>query len=195
MKRIFFTLMISVLLSSSLFSQKGGMISLQWNIAIPTSFTSDFVNNISLKGFNIDYRVCLRQNLYIGGRAGLNVFYEDKGWTTLDIDNKTMYSNYKHYINSIPIMLSAGYLFNSRKFVPYAGINLGTYYITSKNLVSNGKSIYQNAFHFGVSPEIGISIPFIISNFGLNVSARYNYAFGSPSYSWIDVGIGLSFMY
>jgi hypothetical protein len=198
MKKIFFLLLTLILLSSTLFSQKGGMISLQWNMAVPTGQTNDFVGNISLKGVNLDYRLCIKPNIYVGARAAWNVFYEDQGWKTVSVDNNTMYSNYRHYINTIPVMLSGGYLFNSRKFVPYAGLNLGAYYITSKNLAADGNAVYQNAVHFGVAPEIGISIPFIISNFGLNITTRYNWAIGMndvPGYSWVDASVGISFMY
>lgn len=90
------------------------------------------------------------------------------------------------------------YMVRSDKFIPYAGVGIGAYFINTYVSSNNVKTESTSSFHFGVSPEIGITIPFIISNFGLNVSTRYNYAIKtgkSDSFSWFDFNIGLSLMY
>ncbi|MBC8320276.1 MAG: hypothetical protein H8E34_06120 [Bacteroidetes bacterium] len=193
-----------ILLSSSLYAQfgellrfnSGGIINVQWDMAKPIGSMSDFVNTNSFKGFNIDYRHCYKKNIIIGGRTGLNNFYENRGLTNIKDGSSTSYLPIDHKISAVPMMFVVDYLVKSEKFIPYAGIGIGAYFINSSVISTN--TITENTFHFGVSPEVGITIPFIISNFGLNACTKYNFALGAGSssgYSWFDFNIGLSFMY
>lgn len=205
MKKVLITL-TAILFSLSTFAQfrellnynSGGMVSIQWDIAKPVGPMSGFVKNTSFTGINFDYRHCYKNNIIIGGRTGWNYFYENKGLSNVKDGNSITYKSLNHKVNVIPIMLVVDYMVNSDKFIPYAGIGIGTYFINSYVSSNNVKTESVNSFHFGVSPEVGITIPFIISNFGLSLSTRYNYAFGAGSssgYSWVDFNIGISFMY
>ncbi len=176
----------------------GGMFSVQWNIAKPLGSMDDFVKNTSFSGVSFDYRHCYKKDIIIGGRTGWNYFYENKGLTNVEDGTSTTYKPLNHKVHVIPLMLIVDYMVKSNKFIPYAGIGIGTYFINSSVTSNNVKTASSNTFHFGVSPEVGLTIPFIISNFGLNLSTRYNYALGAGSssgYSWFDFNIGISFMY
>lgn len=195
-----------ILLSSSLFAQigdllrfnSGGMIHVQWNIAKPAGSMSDLMTSTSFSGFNIDYRHCYKNNIIIGGRVGLNSFLESRNVIIIDLVNDISYGNINYRINAVPIMFIVDYMFSSNKFIPYVGVGIGTYFINSYTKSNNTTTEKNSSFHFGVSPEVGITIPFIISNFGLSLGSRYNYALGAGSssgYSWFDFNIGISFMY
>lgn len=205
MKKILITLTI-LLLTSSIYAQisnlinfnSGGMISVQWDMSMPMSSMSDFVKNTSFTGFNVDYRHCYQHNIILGGRIGWNHFYENRMQVIKDVNNTITISHFKHTLNAMPILLVADYMVRSEKFIPYAGIGIGGYYIGSVISQDNITTESNNSFHFGVSPEIGITIPSILSNFGFNMSTRYNYALGTKkasSYSWFNFSIGFSFMY
>ena len=176
----------------------GGMFSVQWNIAKPLGSMDDFVKNTSFSGVSFDYRHCYKKDIIIGGRTGWNYFYENKGLTNVEDGTSTTYKPLNHKVHVIPLMLIVDYMVKSNKFIPYAGIYVGTYFLNSAVKYNNVMTASSNTFHFGVSPEVGLTIPFIISNFGLNLSTRYNYALGAGSssgYSWFDFNIGISFMY
>ncbi len=205
MKKTFFSVLL-LLLGTSAFAQfgdllhfnSGGLISAQWNMATPTGATSDFTNNSSFKGISVDYRHCYRNNFIIGGRTGWNRFYENKGLSDVENGTTNIYTRLEHKINAIPILLIVDYMVPSEKFIPYAGIGIGGYFISSSVSSDLIGTDYTNTFHFGVSPEVGITIPFIISNFGLNLSTRYNFVLKTAktdNFSWFDFNIGLSFMY
>jgi len=206
MKKIIVTLII-IFFSQSAFTQisnllnfnSGGIINIQWDISKPLSPTTDFVNNTSTKGFNVDYRHCYQNNIIIGGRIGWNHFYENSVLVIKENDDNTIsIDRIKHSFNAIPMLLVADYMIPSNKFIPYAGIGIGAYQIGTVVTHNNITTESNNSFHFGVSPEIGITIPSILSNFGFNMSTRYNYAFGTKktsSYSWFNFSIGFSFMY
>ena len=205
MKKILITVSF-IILTTQIFAQigdllrfnNGGMVNLQWNIAKPVSSMSDFVGNTSLSGFNIGYRHCYRNNFIIGGRTGLVSFYDYLGFTNVKVDNTTTYRQLENRIHTVPILFIVDYMFRNDKLIPYLGIGIGTYFINKSSISDNVTLESNNSFHFGVSPEVGITIPFIVSNFGLNLCSRYNYAIktgSSPEYSWFDFTIGISFMY
>lgn len=205
MKKVLIIFIVT-LMSSSIYAQfreilnfnSGGMFSVQWNIAKPLGSMHDFVKNTSFSGISFNYKHCYKNDIIIGGRTGWNYFYENKGLTNVENGISTTYKPLDHKVNVIPLLLVIDYMVKSNKFIPYAGIGIGTYFINSSVTSNNVKTTSGNTFHFGVSPEVGLTIPFIISNFGLNLSTRYNYALGAGSssgYSWFDFNIGLSFMY
>jgi opacity protein-like surface antigen len=175
----------------------GGMVNVNWDISKPVGKTNDFIGNTSTSGISIDYRHCYKYNLIIGARTGWNRFYENKGLTNIENGLTSTYSRLEHKINAFPMLLVVDYMVDSDKFIPYAGIGIGGYFINSSVSSVSGTQ-NTNTFHFGISPELGITIPFIISNFGLNLSTRYNFALKTSktdNFTWFDFNIGLSFMY
>lgn len=202
MKKIV-TIIASIIICSSSYAQllsfnSGGLISVQWNMASPMGETNDFVSKNTLSGISIDYRHCYKKNIIIGGRTGWVGFYENTGLTDIENGTTATYERMENKINAAPILFIVDYMVPSDKFIPYAGIGIGGYFINSSVSSDIIGSQNTNSFHFGVSPEVGITIPFIISNFGLNISTRYNFVVKSSkttNFSWFDFNIGLSFMY
>jgi len=196
---IYFTTSSFAQISRLLNFNAGGMVSVQWDISKPMSPMTDFVNNTSTKGFNVDYRHCYQNNIILGGRIGWNHFYENSVLVIKENDDNTIsVEHIKHTVNATPILFVADYIIPSDKFIPYIGIGIGAYQIGTIVSQENITTESNNSFHFGVSPEIGITIPSILSNFGFNISTRYNHAFGTKkasSYSWFNFSIGFSFMY
>ncbi len=185
-------------LGNLLYFNSGGKISLQWNMASPMGDMKDVTSKYSFSGISIDYRHCYKQNFIIGGRTGWNGFYENKGLTDLENGVTKKYTRLENKINVIPLLFIVDYMVPSNKFIPYAGIGIGGYFINSSISSDIIGTQNTNSFHFGVSPEVGITIPFIISNFGLNLSTRYNFVVktsNTSNFSWFDFNIGLSFMY
>ncbi len=196
--RIFLLYIFLLLFSLASFSQTGSMWSLQWEAAIPMGNTKTQMEKNSYKGVSFEYKKCITPNILVGGHIGLNSFFEEKGASSIVFDNDTIYGNFDNSLRAIPIMLTAGYLLDTDKFIPYAGIGLGVYNIRGKSVTGINEYETENAWHFGLSPEVGITIPFIVSNFGLNLNTKYNLAIktkNAPTHSWFSFGIGLSFMY
>ena len=182
MKKIYLSIIITLIFSSSyaqlgnlLSFNSGGLISVQWDVSQPIGATKDFVGNTSLSGISIDYRHCYQNNFIIGGRTGWNGFYENRGLTDVESGVTSTYTRLEHKINAAPILFVVDYMVPSNKFIPYVGIGIGGYFINSSISSATMGTQNTNSFHFGVSPEVGITIPFIISNFGLNISSRYNF--------------------
>jgi len=177
----------------------GGMISVQWDTSIPTSSMTDFVGNKSYTGINIDYKHCYQHNIILGARTGWDYFYENRLNVIKEgVDNTITLQHIKHKVNIIPLLLIVDYMVKSDKVIPYIGIGIGGYYINRAILQDNVSIESNNSFQFGVSPELGITIPSIMNKFGFSISTKYNYTLGTknaPSYSWFNFSIGASFMY
>ena len=186
-------------ISNLLHINSGGMISIQWDISKASSPMNETVPNTSFNGFSIDFKHCYQHGVIVGARSGIDFFYQKKLLVIKEgADSTISIRHINNTINAVPIMLTFDYMLNSNKVIPYAGIGVGAYYILSKVTEENVTTQSNNSFHFGVSPEIGITIPSILSNFGFNFSTRYNYAFATskaPSYSWFNFSLGFSFMY
>ncbi len=193
--------------TSSVFAQHSGIWHFQYDMGIPMGNTKDFVSKFSARGFALEGQGYVTDNISIGGRFAWDVFYEDKGWTlehvnyNLDGENKTgsdIYSYQKHYLNTMPLMATVHYTLNSDKVIPYFGLGVGTYYIEQRNQL--GIYIFQqNKWHFGLSPEVGVTIPLgQTSNWGLNVNFRYNWAAKTKetdAQSWINTSVGFSYFW
>ena len=189
--------------SQSFFSEllqfnSGGMLSLQWNIGQPTGSMKDFTSKTSIAGINLDFKHCYRNGIILGGRAGWQNFNEDIGLSNVKTRTSATYTKEINKINVVPILVTADYLFNSNIILPYAGMGLGVFYVSQSTEINNVKTYSEKSFNFGISPEIGVTIPFIVSYAGMNINTKYNYAFGAGSSSgmgWFEFNVGISIMY
>lgn len=199
-RNIFFTFIFIVTISISSFAQGGGIWNFNWDIGFPLGSTSDFIGKPSFRGFAVEGRGYVTDRLLVGGRGAWNTFYENKDWVTEtlpDNPNATIHGYQRNYMNIIPLMITGHYEFGYGAVLPYIGIGIGTYYIESRKYLG----IYyveDDAWHFGVYPEIGAVIPFGSSNTAFNINAKYNYAAktkDTEAQSWISLGVGLSYIF
>lgn len=207
MKKIIVTVIIITFTlsgySQSFFSDlirfnNGGMFSLQWNVGMPTGDMKDFTSKTSFSGINLDFKHCYKNGIILGGRTGWQYFSEDMGLKNIKEGTTSSYTEQINKINIFPILATADYMYMNDILIPYIGLGIGGYIINTSTYENNVKQSSDGSFNFGLSPEIGLTMPFIISNLGMNVNTKYNYAFGAGSSSglgWFEFNIGLSFMY
>ena len=200
MKNMIKTIALAFLLAfgTAAFSQGGGIWNFQWGIGFPMGSTSDFLNSSSFRGFAVQGGGYVTDNLMVGGRAGWQVFYQDYGFVTRHSDNITISGYQKKYINAVPLTVNVNYIFGHWTVLPYIALGVGPYYIETRNYMG----IYyvrENAWHFGLAPEVGVVIPFgTNSNVGLNINAKYQYAAktkDTQSISWFELNLGLSYLF
>lgn len=196
-KNIIFTAIFFSLLSFSAFSQGGGIWNFNWNTGFPLGSTKDFVSNPSGRGFSIEGRGFVTDQITIGGLAGWNVFYDEIGWTTEVSGTTTVHGFKKRYLNVLPLMVTGHYYFSTGAVQPYIGAGLGTIYMETKDYMG----IYYDRgedWHFGFAPEAGVVFPFGSSNTGVNINFKYNMATktkDNPGQSWFGINVGLSYIF
>ncbi len=196
--KILLTGIFALLFAMSSFGQGGGIWNFDWSMGFPMGNTKDFIGAPSFRGFSIEGRGYVTDNIAIGGIGAWNVFYENKGWVTESIgNNKEVYGFKRKYLNVMPLMVTGDYYFSQGGVQPYIGAGIGTYYIESRNFMGlyyvQGKD-----WHFGIAPEVGVVMPFSSSNAGLNINFKYNMAAktkNESSYSWLGINIGISYLF
>ena len=196
MKRYIYLTGIFILINSGAFAQ--GLFSVSYDIGLPIGGTSDFISAPSFRGFGVEGRGFITDNLSYGGSFNWAVFYEEVGpaeWN-VDGDSRTAYGKQYRYINSYPIMGTMHYYFGEWDATRlYAGAGVGAQKIDQRTDVGL-YTINDKKWRLGFAPEIGVLIPISFGS-SLNLSAKYQYAVkvgDSAAVSYLNFKIGFAFM-
>lgn len=187
-----------VLVSTTSFAQGGGIWNFDWNMGFPMGSTTDFVSQPSLRGFSLEGRGYVTDQITVGGIVGWNVFYENNDFTQEVIgETGTVFGYQRHTLNVMPLMVTSHYYFSQGSIIPYIGAGLGTYYIEARDYMG----IYylqEKDWHFGVAPEAGLIMLLGSGNTGININFKYNLAAktkDNPEYSYLGINVGISYMF
>jgi len=195
MKKYFYIIAFT-LLSSASYGQS--MFAITYDIGLPVGSTSDYISKASFRGFGMEFRGFLYDNLSYGASFNWAVLYEElpaQEWT-IEGDTRTAYGRQFRYINSFPIMATMHYYFgewDETRF--YAGAGIGPQKIDQRTEVGL-YSLTSNKWRFGLAPEVGVLIP-INFNSSLNLAVKYQYAVkagDAESVSYLNFKIGFAYM-
>ena len=166
-----------------------------WSMASPTDNSKAFVNDYSFRGLGLEWRQ-LRGSNSFGLGLGWNVMNEEK-FRTSSADQADLTGFQFRYINAYSILLGAHhYLGEGGRARPFLGVKAGTYYIDRRIDVGLWR-ISDNAWHWGVAPEIGFSVPMAgnLEYESFYTQVRYNYAGAAgdvPYQSWFSIDVGFA---
>lgn len=171
-KHIIISLMF--LLPTLAFAQDGYTYQgLTYSMAVPMAGTEDYINAGSYRGVNYEGLHELSPKFAIGWLFGWNVFHTELRNETYTQDNLTITGNQFRYQNEFPMLVRGFYLFGQPAGIrPYLGAGIGVIYNVRRTDIGL-YSLKTDAWHFSMSPELGILIPFRGSY--LTTSIRYNY--------------------
>jgi len=149
-----------------------------YQVSFPLGDTKDFIEDVSWRGFGLDFRYTVQKNVSVGFVTGWNIFYEQVNETTQLTGGTpgaiTALSN--RYINFVPVMLNAHYYMGEKgEYRPYIGVSLGGYYVDQELQVGIA-DVINDSWEWGVAPELGVIIP-VQRDLGIIVAAKYNYIF------------------
>lgn len=169
-----------------------------WNItydmSAPLGATKDFADAGSFRGFGIDGRQFLSENITVGGSWNWNVFYERREQVLFEIDEtKTIHGDQFRTGNYMPFMVNSHYYLGEDGGIrPFIGTGAGV--IWKEELIQVGTYYVQNdnAWQFGITPEVGVFFPVGSAGF-LYCSAKYTYGVSTKNLdptSYINFGVG-----
>jgi hypothetical protein len=193
---------IAALLMSTLVSHAIGQISTfttQYTINVPLGKTRDFIDQVSFRGFTVDYKYYPNPKIAFGLSSGWYTFYEETDFDTYTASNGgTFWGKQFRYINSVPILLTVNYVFNRSEtsVSPFVGLAFGSTY----NRQETGMNLYRlddDAWHFTFAPEVGLSLPIDVDLYAY-VSARYNNNFEAEdvgTQSYLGFNLGVTYVY
>lgn len=195
MKKIIYLIGILVLAETSVFAQ--GMFGISYDIGVPLGSTSEYIGAPSFRGFGVEGRGFITDNLSYGGSFNWAVFYEEVGpdeWPVEELG--TVYGKQYRYINSFPLMATMHYYFGEWDATRlYAGAGLGAQKIDQRTDVGI-YTVNSKKWRFGFAPEVGVLIP-VNFNSSLNLALKYQYAVkagDAEAVSYLNFKIGFAFM-
>ena len=194
MKKI---LIIAVLALSfaTAYSQRS-ITSFQYSVGFGTGNMHDFISAASFRGFTIDYRSMVNQNIGVGVDIGWNVFYDEMPDAVYEYNNITYAGKQWRYSNEFPILGAVDYYLKpDANVVPYVGLGLGTMY-SLQNTDMGTYTFEKDAWHFTLRPEIGLMIE-PAPGVGLNVVGKYYYGFKAgdlPAQGFFTLNFGFVFV-
>lgn len=193
MKKIFIVSIICLAISGSLSAQS--QTSIAYSVGFSTGDLKDYISNASFRGVSIDYRKLVQPNFGVGVSVGWNVFFDRLDSDTYTIDNISLTGKQFRYSNSLPMLISGTYYLRpGDRINPFVGVGTGVIY-TKRRTDMNLYSLNQEAWGFGLQPEIG----FVFTNSeaaAFTVSVKYNEGFKAGNelknaQSYISLNVGL----
>lgn len=164
------------------------------------------INNKVAAGFN-GWGANFEGGYYLTPNWGLGLFasyHTNEEYiprTTFVWHDAALNTDQIHSLFQLPFGITARYRFWSGTLMPYIGVKAGTEFSRAETYI-NGSCLYNTAWGFFISPEIGTEIhPFKRAKFGFHVAAYYNYATNDNSLLWYSaeglnnfgVRIGIAF--
>jgi hypothetical protein len=129
-----------------------------WQVSFPAGDTKDFVDEVSFRGFGMEFRKTVRPATTIGLLAGWNVFHERTN-ETVEFENGAISGSQDRYINSFPIMLGAHRYFGAKGGTrPYIGLNGGGFIVIRTARVGIVE-LEEDTWVWGLTPEAGLIMP------------------------------------
>ena len=195
MKKIFLSLLVSVLAAGALSAQNN--VAFSYSMGFGAGDLADYINQPSFRGFSFDYRHLVTPNVGVGVTMGWNVFYEERAKDSYQFGNATITGKQFRYSNHVPLLASGSYYFSpGNSFNPFVGLGIGTIY-TRRNTDMNLYTVEQEAWNFALQPEVGFNY-MLNDETGIYVSGKFNQGFKAgnelkSSQSYFSLNIGLSF--
>ncbi len=188
-------IIVTLVLVASITVNAQSIWNLTYDISVPLGVTKDFTDKTSFRGFGIDGRQFIDENITIGGAWNWNVFYERREQQYYDVaENVTMHGDQFRTGNYMPFMVNGHYYFGEDGgFRPYIGTGVGT--IWKEEIMQIGSVTMQddNAWQFGLTPEVGLYLPVGNSGF-IFLNAKYTYGVATgklDATSYLNFGIGI----
>lgn len=194
MKKILIISIIS-LISLSAFSQSS-LFSMEYSMGFGAGNMKDYIKPASFRGFTIDYRNLVTENIGIGVDMGWNVFYDEMPDAVYDYQRVTYAGKQWRYSNQFPMLGAIDYYMTSMGDIfPYAGLGIGTMY-SLQNTDMGTYTFEKDAWHFALRPEIGIIMD-MGGGSGFNLCTKYYHGFAAgdlPAQGYFTINVGFVFV-
>lgn len=195
--RIKHILIILVLLLPALtFAQDGYTYQgFTYSMSVPLGATEDYISAGSFRGLNYEGYHELSSKFAVGWLLGWNVFHAELWNETYTNDNLTITGNQFRYQNEFPMLVRGLYLLGTPGGVrPFAGAGIGVLYNIRRTDIGL-YSLETDAWHFSMTPELGIIIP--VGGSLVTSNIRYNYGVKArdlDAQSYFSFNLGFMFV-
>lgn len=175
-------------------SKAQSRLGFQYGMAIPSGDLKDFISKTSFRGFSIDYKYMVKDNIGIGCDLGWNVFYQNRPYGTYTEGTMSLTGVQYRYTNVGWGYVTGHYYFLSEtNLMPYVGVGIGTLY-ADRDLDMGLYYISQDDWQFAYRPEIGLL--YKVDRVGVKANLKYQGATNShdlKGQNYWAIGLGMEF--
>jgi hypothetical protein len=173
---------------------------LTYDPSIPVEETGDFIDDPGWRGFALEGRSFVTDNVSTGFVVGWHNLFQKTTDKTEQIDNVTVGGTQARYIDFIPILVGANYHFFDRSYRirPYLGVKGGVYWVQQRVEVGFVDVIINRTWHLGTAPEAGITFLTGTTDVYGFLGGEYTYIpgrKGSIDYTYWGARLGLVFVF
>lgn len=159
-------------------------VDFEYSNGMPVGALRSYIPNKVFRGVHFSGRYFVKRNFTLGFNTGWNDFKTKRSREVYQTGKGTVSAVQLRYFHSCPFLISGYYYLRSSHYVmPYVGGGIGWYWLKYEKYYGVFP-IIRNFLRFGLSPEIGVMVPFKRSGLGLIANVRYNKVF----YSYRDIG-------
>lgn len=165
------------------------IISLNYQVNVPTGSTKDFISNTSFEGLNFNWAYFVTDNLAVGVDLSYNNYQKNIAKQIYRPNENLAINAAQHrYTQVFPIKAQVKYFFSQNRFIKgYAGLGLGAL-SAGQHIVVQDIENWNNNWGFLVAPEVGVLIPFgFESPVGANITAGYNFSTNKSTMAGIEM--------
>lgn len=185
-----------MLTGKPMFSQdRESIFNMYYSMGLATGSLNDFISKYSWRGFGMEYKTDVLDNVSMGFGAEWNVFYEAMDYATYERENIAVSGKQYRYANMFPMTARFHYYKdNAAGMRFFAGAGIGTTYMI-RDLDMNIYRWNEENWQFLIAPEVGIAYDVSPSN-TLHLSLKYNLNFKTNSLdgqSFLAINVGFGF--
>jgi hypothetical protein len=211
--KILLSIILSIAMLPGVFSQgmtfeerpsnyymQSNLFSFNYNLSFPFGDLNDYVPSTGVKGFDVELKTFVTDNIAIGGMIGYQGFYKKYPRDTYSFENGALTSTLFAYYWTIPIRVVADYFISPGSLIqPFIGLSTGVNY-NERRLEVGFYYIDDKSWNYVIAPEAGLIIPLgKYAEWGFSVKARYNYhVYSRDNFNglqYLDVALGFSYSY
>lgn len=173
------------------------IISVNYQINIPTASSTDFIKHASFEGININWAYFVTEHITVGLDLSYNNYHQKFSQRVYRPNDYTAINAAQYrYTQCFPLKAQAKYYFTPYNNVKlYAGLGIGAL-SAGQHIVVQDIDMWHNNWGFLLSPEVGVNIPFGVgNNWGANITAGYNWATNDSNFGNIKIDNRQSFYF
>lgn len=145
-----------------------------YQISFPTGDTKKFTDEVSFRGFGLDFQRTLHGGTSASVMLAWNVFHERTD-ETLDLGFGAISGSQDRYINSFPVMIGIQQHFgNKRGTRAYVAVNGGGFVLIQTFRIGITE-VEQDEWEWALAPEVGFVIP-VQTGAWFVVNGRYQWS-------------------
>ncbi|MBD78995.1 MAG: hypothetical protein CL840_08760 [Crocinitomicaceae bacterium] len=172
-------------------------LSMNYNIGIPMGDFTDYINQASFRGMNLQVDYYLSDKLAIGASIGWNGFYQKKARESYEFGGGAINAVRYNYLYQLPLYLKVQYIISDEgNIMPYVALAAGGHYIEHETYLGY-VGFADDSWSFGTAPELGALMMLGQSGWHFKLSAQYHLTFYNRNNIGTiqNLGINMGFNY